>query len=100
MEREHIIAWWMLYRRRRRRKQRFYWVHPINMKREEFGAVYTLFPQLRQHEDKFFNYFRMSVSTFDYLYNRLKNTLELQNTRMRECIQPIQMLAVTIRYVK
>jgi len=39
----------------------------------------------------------MSISTFDYVVDRLAPHLERQNTMMRESICPRQMLAVTLR---
>ncbi|CAH1998873.1 unnamed protein product [Acanthoscelides obtectus] len=41
----------------------------------------------------------MSVLSFDELHQRLKTSLQKKDTFMRECIQPIKMLAVTIRYL-
>jgi ribosomal protein L20 len=65
-----VVAKWMLHRRRKRmRKNRVMWVHRINEKRLEAGIEYhSLFEELRQVEDKFFNYFRMSISSFDELH--------------------------------
>ncbi|XP_050535066.1 uncharacterized protein LOC126902086 [Daktulosphaira vitifoliae] len=60
---------------------------------------YTTFKDLREHEYKFFIYFRMSIKSFDELHDRLKKTLQRQNTFMRDCIEPLQMLAVTLRYL-
>ncbi|CAH1974324.1 unnamed protein product [Acanthoscelides obtectus] len=54
---------------------------------------------LREHEDKFFIYFRMSIKSFDELHERLKPSLQKKNTAMRDCIEPIQMLCVTLRYL-
>lgn len=89
-----------LLRRHRRRvrnvRERIYWIHPYNYKRKALGTFNTIFMDLRSYEDKFFTYFRMSIKSFDELHDRLKNTLQRQNTFMRECIEPIQMLAVTI----
>ncbi|XP_072401694.1 uncharacterized protein [Diabrotica undecimpunctata] len=100
MNRKHIVAMIILYRRIKRRKRtRNVWIHPINMKRKEFGVFYTFFLELREDENKFFNYFRMTISTFVELHHRLKDSLQKQNTFMRECINPMQMLAVTIRYL-
>ncbi|XP_039299113.1 protein ALP1-like isoform X1 [Nilaparvata lugens] len=42
---------------------------------------------------------RMSTKSFDELHMKLKDCLQRQNTFMRECIQPIEMLAVTLRYL-
>lgn len=98
MNREQILGL-LLFRRRmkRRRKNRLIWVHPINERREEVGAFYTLFEQLRQDDTKFFNYFRMSMTSFDGLHGRLKDTIQRKNTKMRNCIQPVEMLAITLR---
>lgn len=98
MDREQIIALWFFYRRwRRRKRNRLHWVHPINQRREDVGLFYTLFEDLRNDERKFFNYFRMSVGSFDELNGKLKNALQRQNTQFRNCIQPIEMLAMTLR---
>lgn len=99
MEREQIIAMWILYRRYRRQKKksRNYWVHPINLKREQCGAFYILFPDLLKDEDRFFTYLRMSISSFNQLHDSLKNQLQRENSKMRNCIQPIEMLVIAIR---
>lgn len=98
MDRRRVIAMMILYRRiKRKRRNRIMWIHPINMARKKFGAFYILFGQLREDAKKFFNYFRMSMSSFDELHQRLKESLQKQDTFMRECIQPIEMLSVTIR---
>ena len=96
MDRNSIIALF-LYRRRKRRRNRLHWVHPIIQKREEFGAFYKLFGELRNDANKFFNYFRMSVSSFDELHRCLKESLQRRNSKMRNSIQPVEMLAVAIR---
>ena len=98
MDREQLLAL-LLYRRRlkRKRKTGLIWVHSINQRREEVGDFYTLFPELRNDEEKFFNYFRMSISSFDELHNLLENHTQRKNTRLRNCIQPVEMLAITLR---
>ena len=97
MDRNSVIALFLLYRRRKRRRDGLNWVHPIIQKREEFGALYTLFDELRDDVNKFFNYLRMSVSSLDELHRRLKENLERRNIKMRNCTQPVEMLAVAIR---
>ena len=34
------------------------------------GRFYTLFEKLRNRDSKFYNYFRMSIHTFDFLVDR------------------------------
>jgi len=79
-----------------------HWVHPEIKKKkrgggEELGAFYTLFAQLRDGANRFFNYFRMSVSSFDEMHRRLKESLQRRNSKMSNCIQPVEMLAAAIR---
>lgn len=90
---------YLLYLRRKYRNKvaRRHWVHPILEVRYVEGSFYTLFEKLRNHETKFFNYFRMSTSTFDYLVQRLTNIIKRQDTTMRACVPPKEMMAVTIR---
>jgi hypothetical protein len=80
-----LIMYW--YRRRRRINMR-YWLHPIVMERSCMGSYRTLMYQLRRDELKFFNYFRMSMSTFDDLLRRVEGNLTRRNTTMRRSISP------------
>jgi len=48
-------------------------------------------------ENMILNYFRMLVSSFDKLHRRLEDSLQRRDTKMRNCIQPVEMLAVAIR---
>lgn len=98
MERQQLLAV-LLYRRRKRRQQRnrLVWIHPINLRRNEVGALCTLFEDLRNDEAKFFNYFRMSVSSFDELHGHIKDKIQRKNSQLRNCVQPVEMLAVTLR---
>ena len=96
MDRNSFLFLFLLYRRRKRRRKRLHLIHPIIKKREEFGAFYTLFGELRDYANKFFNYFRMSLSSFDEMQHRLKESLQRRNSKMRNCIPPVEMLAVAI----
>jgi hypothetical protein len=97
--RRHLLGLLYLRRKYRNRKasKRQYWVHPILKVRCLEGSFYTLFGKLKGDESKFFNYFRMSTQTFDFLIERLENAIKRQDTRMRSCVPPTEMLAVTIR---
>ena len=100
MDRNSVIALFLLYRRRKRRRNRLHWVHPIIQKREEFDSFYTPFGELRDDAKFFFfffNCFRMSASSFDEMHRRLKESLHRRNSKMRNCIQPVEMLSVVMR---
>jgi len=43
-------------------------VHPLNSNRNEKGEFCNLYNDLRKDPEKFFNYTRMSISTFDYIF--------------------------------
>ena len=90
----------LLYlRRKHKKRKRQYWIHPISAGRYLEGSFYTFFEKLKSHDSKFFNYFRTSVSTFEFLVKRLSDRTKGQDTPMREraCVPPKEMLAVTIR---
>ena len=88
----------LLYLRRKyKKRERQYWIHPVLAVRYLEGSFYTLFEKLKSHDSKFFNYFRMSVSTFEFLVMRLSDRIKGQDTPMRACVPPKEMLAVTIR---
>ena len=43
------------------------WVHPINIKRPEFGIFSHLYPDLLEDEEKFRGFFRMNIEQFYHL---------------------------------
>ncbi|KAJ8877935.1 hypothetical protein PR048_022394 [Dryococelus australis] len=75
---------------------RNYCVHPVNSSRLLQGTFCVLFNQLREYECKFFNYFRMSFSSYDELYHTLENILQKEDTNMRLAIPPMEILALSI----
>jgi len=88
----------LLYRRRKYTKcERLYWIHPALAVRYLEGSFYTLYEKLKSHDPTFFTYFRMSVSTFEFLVMRLSDCIKGQDTAMAACVPSKEMLAVTIR---
>jgi len=87
------------YRRRYRKLKinRRYWLHLIVRQRYQLGSFQTLMCQLRRDEFKFFNYFRMSISTFDDLLRRVERLLTRQDTYMRKSLGPEEKLAICLR---
>ncbi|XP_047513201.1 protein ANTAGONIST OF LIKE HETEROCHROMATIN PROTEIN 1-like isoform X2 [Pieris napi] len=94
MDDEIVVLWWYLNRRQNKRK---HWVHPILRERFSLGTFETLMGELRRDESKFFNYFRMTATTFDDLLGRLD--IRVRDTSFRECICPEQRLAICLRYL-
>ncbi|CAG4995266.1 unnamed protein product [Parnassius apollo] len=46
-------------------------VHEINKNRQINGEFFNLYEELRLYPRKFFEYTRMSVSTFDYVLSKI-----------------------------
>ncbi|XP_063634897.1 putative nuclease HARBI1, partial [Cydia splendana] len=85
--------------RRRKMKLKSFWVHPLNDNRYLKGQFVSLYEDLRMYPDKFFNYFRMSINTFDELLALVSPRITLQDTNMRIAIPAVQRLAVTLRFL-
>lgn len=79
------------------RKRRRYWVHPFINERYLKGAFVTDLIDLREDEQKFFNYFRMSIRSFDELAARISDALKGNENAVRDPIPPLEMIAVTLR---
>ncbi|KAL4111886.1 hypothetical protein QTP88_015762 [Uroleucon formosanum] len=73
------------------------WVHPLVSSRPSQGAFTLIFEELRSDPEKFFNFFRMSVSAFNELLSTyLGEKLLKIDTNMRKAISPVEKLAVTL----
>ena len=68
-----------------------YVVHPILAVRYLEGSFYMLFEKLKSHDSKFFNYFCMIVSTFEFLVMHLSDRIKGQDSAMRACVPPKEM---------
>lgn len=99
MEVEEVVCLWFLYRRYKRQKQRQrqYWVHPILRDKVTHGMFVTLYPKLREYEPKFFNYFRMSIKSFDDLLELIKDDIAPSSQCVRDTISPEEKLVITLR---
>jgi hypothetical protein len=99
MDRNSVTALFLMYRRHKRRRNGVHWVHPI-IKQGKNSVSFTHYLINIIHRDeanKFLNYFPMSISCFDELHRRLKESLQRRTSKMRNCVQPVDMLAVVIR---
>ncbi|RVE40776.1 hypothetical protein evm_014574 [Chilo suppressalis] len=103
MNSETAVVLWLAYRRwknRKRRERRRFNVHPILRDRMTHSMFITLCPKLRKHGEKFFNYFRMSVTSFDELLEIIQEDLTpCQNYVVRDTVSAEEKLVITLRYL-
>lgn len=92
-----LIALCVVRRRRRRKRIRGHWIHPIVLDRPITGKFVLFHNKLKQYPEKFFDYYRMSVASFDYLVSIIKGGLEKTNTLMRDSVSVEEKLVVTLR---
>jgi len=79
------------------RKRRRFWVHEAWKKRGTEGEFNTLYKELVDDERKFYEYFRMSMYSFNVLLNKVKDDIEKKTTFWRKPVPPRERLAVTLR---
>ncbi|CAK1593449.1 unnamed protein product [Parnassius mnemosyne] len=82
-----------------KRKRRRYHVHPVIANRLLEGEFSTLFSKLRNYNEKFSDYFGMSVKSFDELLARIQDHIKHHNM-FRIPVRPVERLAVTLRYLR
>jgi hypothetical protein len=97
MDVEEIIMLWYLLKKKKIKRKRAMWVHPIVELREAKGTFTLLYEELLQDSSKFFNYFRMSIKSFEELHTNLKDKLLKKDTVMRKSITTKERLAITLR---
>lgn len=79
------------------RPERKYWIHPINSSREELGQFDVFYENIRRYPEKFFEYFRMSIASFDELLHKIRPFTTKQVTTFRNPIDAEQRLTITLR---
>ncbi|XP_017881154.1 protein ALP1-like [Ceratina calcarata] len=83
----------------REHSQRQHWVHPLWKTRAAEGEFATLFKGLIDHEEKFFEYFRMPRAGFAILFQKLEQQLRKKDTNWRNSISAEERLAVCLRFL-
>lgn len=83
----------------RQTDQRRYWVHPMNMIREETSMRNRIEIMRESYPDRFFSYFRVKPETFNFILSSIRATIQRANTRMRRCIDPETRLYVTLHFL-
>ena len=74
-------------------------MHPINIKRQEFGIFSHLYPDLLEDEEKFHGVLRLNIEQFYRLSQLVGEEIRKQNTNYRKAISPEERLAIFLRYV-
>lgn len=73
-------------------------IHPINQKRGRYGEYHHLYEDLVKHPDKFQDYTRMKMETFEYVLELIEGSLTKQWTNfIRQPILPREKLIITLR---
>jgi len=65
------------------RKERKFWVHPFNKSREDTERFKKFYLDIRQYLQKFFEYYRMSIQSFDELLENVRPYITKQITPYR-----------------
>ena len=72
-------------------------IHPINRRRLIYGEYHHLYTDLRKSPDKFFDYLRMSVNTYDFILSKINHRIRKKISNFKKPISPAERLYVTIR---
>ena len=86
----HTIMWRMIWRRKRRNM----WVHPINIKRPEYGIFCHIYRNMLEDEEKFHDFFRMNIEQFYRLSQLTGEEIRKQSTKYRRAISLDERLAI------
>lgn len=95
MEDDNLLAIASLLTLKMKKKRR-YWLHPLNTRRICESPFYLKRANLRAHPDKFLDFYRMSISSFDELYNGIRDKIIKQNTCMIS-LNTEEKLTITLR---
>lgn len=81
-----------------RMRQKRQGIHPINRDRKVYGEYHHLFLSLKEHDERFFQYMRMTLDTFTYYLEKIK----MRSTKTwcnwhKQPILPEERLVITIR---
>jgi len=79
-------------------KRRRYWVHPLNSNRESDMRFTTFFNDIKKYPEKFFDYYRMSILSFEELLEKVRPKITKEITHLRNPISAKERLTVTLRY--
>ena len=78
-------------------RKRRWSTHPTLSHRLSIGNFHTSFNNHRIYLEKFFQYYRMSVTSFDELLSLIGENIVKQDTIMRQSIHPAERLVICLR---
>lgn len=90
----HLLQEWHEHHERKKRR---WGTHPVLANRLSTGQFYIMFEKHRMYPDKFFQYYRMSVTSFDELLCLVSEKIRKNDTTMKKSIPPVQRLVITLR---
>ena len=67
--------------------------------RSMYSTFHSLFQELRRDGKSFKEFLRMDESQFEYLVEKISAKLTKEDTVMRQCIKPHEMVCVALRYL-
>lgn len=80
-----------------RRDREFWGVHPFNKSRDEKARFVNFYADIRQYPLKFFEYYRMSITSFDELLEQVRPHITKKVTTFRYPVSADERLTLTIR---
>ena len=93
-----LLAAVIIHRRRIAERGRL-WVHPMNQERDTSGLWISKIANLRMSPERFFQYFRMTPESFDYLLDLIRSDITKEDTVMHKAITPDLRLAITLHHL-
>ena len=80
-------------------KDRKCWIRPSFTNRELFGRYHPIFQELKKDEKALKEFLRVDESQFEFLVEKLSCSIAKEDTQMRECIRPREIVCLTLRYL-
>ncbi|XP_071052801.1 uncharacterized protein [Onthophagus taurus] len=79
-----------------KKSKRRYWMHTLYQSREE-GEYRKTSLKLRNYPEKFREYYRMDIATYDYILRAISEDIK-RYSNFRRCIEPGEKLTICLRY--
>lgn len=78
-----------------KKSKRRYWMHTLYQSREE-GEYRKTSLKLRNYPEKFREYYRMDIATYDYILRAISEDIK-RYSNFRRCIEPGEKLTICLR---